>query len=159
MVSDRVRAGRGVVAVLATLGVLGCGINDDVTGLPEEVTFAPELGVDLNSMQRLPSGVYIKDLVTGTGDEVMSDSNIEVTFRAWLVNGRQVDGGNLPCFPLAMLIQGWQDGIPGMLVGGKRKLVVPPTSAYGKEGSFPSIPPNATLVFDVELTAVPPSCS
>jgi FKBP-type peptidyl-prolyl cis-trans isomerase len=64
------------------------------------------------------------------------------------------DGGKTATFGLGQVIKGWQDGVPGMKVGGKRRLVIPYADAYGEAGSPPSIPAKSDLVFDIELVAV-----
>ena len=69
------------------------------------------------------------------------------------MDATEFDSGQA-CFPLSGLIPGWQEGIPGMAVGGTRKLVIPPALAYGDRGQGNTIPGNATLVFDIELLAI-----
>ena len=108
----------------------------------------------------------ITDLVVGTGAEAVSGKKITVHYTMW-VAPKDVDGEprkiesshdtNKPkTFMLGAggVIKGWDDGIPGMRVGGKRRLVVPPQLGYGPAGSPPSIPGNATLIFEIELLDV-----
>lgn len=146
-----------VLVLSAVTALLACGSN--VTGAPEEVDFAPELGVDLDQMQKTAGGVYYQDLTVGTGDEVEIGESIVVTYTGWLVDGTIFDSNVKLCFLLqhGSLIEGWIEGIPGMREGGKRKLVIPPQFGYGDRGAG-DIPGNATLVFDIELIEIPVSC-
>jgi len=103
------------------------------------------------------SGLQIIDIEAGDGDEAAADSSVTVHYSGWLEeDGTLFDssvGGEPITFALANLIPAWQEGIPGMKAGGKRRLVVPPDLGYGATGSG-VIPPNATLIFDIELIAV-----
>ena len=107
-----------------------------------------------------PKSLVIKDLVVGTGQEALAGDNVTVDYTGWLYHGKKfdssVDRGEPFQFTLGAgrVIQGWDQGILGMKVGGTRKLIIPPDLAYGAAGSPPKIPPNATLVFEVELLAV-----
>jgi FKBP-type peptidyl-prolyl cis-trans isomerase FkpA len=104
------------------------------------------------------STVQINDLVVGQGAECPAGATVKVHYRGTLMNGTEFDSsykrGQPVEFPLPRLIQGWQEGIPGMRVGGKRELVIPWQKAYGAHGSPPSIPPKADLKFEIELLAV-----
>ena len=105
-----------------------------------------------------PSGVVIEDLSIGAGRACPEGAAVTVHYTGTLKNGgKQFDasvGGEPIEFPLADLIQGWQHGIPGMKVGGKRKLTIPWKLAYGERGSPPEIPARADLVFEIELLGV-----
>ena len=85
-------------------------------------------------------------------------ATVKVHYRGTLEDGTQFDSsydrGEPITFPLGNLIQGWQIGIPGMKVGGKRRLEIPYSLGYGERGAPPSIPPRANLVFDIELLGV-----
>jgi peptidylprolyl isomerase len=144
--------------------LLGCGedgpeANPD-SGDPTKVTYAAELNVDLAAMTLLPSGVYIQDLgAPGTGAEAVALKRVQVHYSGWLPDGRQFDtsaGGPPITFTLGAgeVIDGWDDGILGMKVGGKRKLVIPASRAYGEDGVPGVIPPYSVLVFDTELVFV-----
>jgi len=103
------------------------------------------------------SGLIIEDLVAGSGAEAKPHATVTIHYRGTLTDGKEFDSshsrGKPATFGLDQLIKGWQAGIPGMKVGGKRRLTVPPQLGYGARGSPPVIPPNATLVFDIELFA------
>jgi FKBP-type peptidyl-prolyl cis-trans isomerase FkpA len=137
---------------------VGCGGD---SGDPTKVTYAKELGVDLNAMERLETGLYLQDLVIGTGDEATRGRQITADYTGWLPNGKMFDSSkpedrNPIIFTLGQgrVIEGWEQGIPGMKVGGVRKLVIPAELGYGSQ-SRGEIPANSVLIFDVELLSVP----
>jgi FKBP-type peptidyl-prolyl cis-trans isomerase FkpA len=108
------------------------------------------------------------DLRVGTGAEATAGRRITVNYTGWLYSATAVDnkgqqfdsslspGGAPFAFTLGarQVILGWDQGVAGMRVGGQRRLVLPPALAYGSEGRPPAIPPNATLIFDIELLGV-----
>ncbi len=101
----------------------------------------------------------IDDLVKGKGPEAARGKTVEVHYTGWLLDGTQFDssvGGAPFSFMLGAgeVIEGWDRGVAGMKVGGKRKLTLPPELGYGARGAPPAIPPDATLVFEVELLGV-----
>ena len=101
----------------------------------------------------------IEDVTKGKGLEAVRGKTVEVHYTGWLTDGKQFDssaGGGPFSFRLGAgeVIVGWERGVAGMKVGGKRKLTLPPDLGYGSAGAPPDIPPNATLVFEIELLAV-----
>ncbi len=101
--------------------------------------------------------LIIEDLTVGTGDAAQRGRYVAVHYTGWLENGKKFDSSkdrNEPFqFPLGMghVIKGWDEGVQGMQVGGVRKLTIPPEMGYGARGAGGVIPPNATLIFEVEL--------
>jgi FKBP-type peptidyl-prolyl cis-trans isomerase len=102
----------------------------------------------------------IEDVVVGTGDEAKKGKTVSVHYTGWLTDGKKFDSskdrGQPFSFPVGAghVIRGWDDGVAGMKVGGKRKLTIPPDLGYGPRGAGGVIPPNATLIFEVELLGV-----
>jgi FKBP-type peptidyl-prolyl cis-trans isomerase len=109
---------------------------------------------------KTPSGLIYWDLRIGNGEVAKEGSRVRVHYTGWLTNGKKfdssLDAGRPFDFTIGNgeVIQGWEEGIAGMRVGGKRQLRIPPALAYGADGSPPDIPPNATLIFDVQLLGV-----
>jgi peptidylprolyl isomerase len=107
-----------------------------------------------------PSGLGYVDMVEGTGKTPTSGKQVKVHYTGWLENGTKfdssVDRGEPLVFPLGVgqVIPGWDEGVMSMKVGGKRKLIIPPQLGYGEAGAGGVIPPNATLIFEVELLDV-----
>ncbi len=103
------------------------------------------------------------DLVVGTGTQAVAGNRITVAYTGWLYNSTRPDGKgtqfetNSYQFTVGVgaVIRGWDQGVPGMRVGGQRRLVLPPELAYGSAGAGNTIPPNASLVFDITLISVP----
>lgn len=115
-------------------------------------------------MNTTPSGLQYEDTVVGQGDVAKAGQHVQVHYTGWLYeNGEQgrkfdssKDRGQPFAFPLGAghVIRGWDEGVQGMAVGGTRRLVIPSELGYGARGAGGVIPPNATLLFEVELLAV-----
>jgi FKBP-type peptidyl-prolyl cis-trans isomerase len=106
------------------------------------------------------SGLQYIDLTIGTGATAQAGQTVSVHYSGWLENGKKfdssVDRGQPFSFPLGTgrVIKGWDEGVQGMKVGGKRKLIIPSSLGYGARGAGGAIPPHATLIFEVELLGV-----
>jgi len=106
------------------------------------------------------SGLIIEDLKVGDGDEARVGRQVTVHYTGWLTNGTKFDSSHdrMSPFEFALgggsVIRGWDEGVVGMKVGGKRKLTIPPEMGYEKDGMGQTIPPNATLVYEIELLKV-----
>ena len=115
----------------------------------------PAKPTDNTNVQTLPSGIILEDLVLGKGDSCPPNATVTIHYRGTLKDGTEFDSsigrGQPATFALADLIQGWQEGIPGMKPGGKRKLTIPYRLAYGERGRPPVIPAKADLIFEIEL--------
>jgi FKBP-type peptidyl-prolyl cis-trans isomerase len=113
-----------------------------------------------NDLTTTPSGLQYKDLTAGTGKEAQPRKRVRVHYTGELTDGRKFDSSRDRGEPLEFMlgvgqvIQGWDEGVSGMKEGGRRILVIPPELGYGARGAGGVIPPNATLVFDVELVEV-----
>jgi hypothetical protein len=126
-----------------------------------DLASAADLGGELQAPRERvsDSGLRITDLVVGEGAEARSGQTVVVNYRGTLTNGKEFDSsyGRGPfSFPLGggRVIAGWDEGVAGMKVGGKRRLVIPPDLAYGSRGAGGVIPPDATLIFEVELLRI-----
>lgn len=122
------------------------------TSAPTKVTGQPK---------KTASGVKYWDIKVGTGATASKGQTVRVHYTGWLTNGKKfdssVDRGQPFTFRLGAheVIQGWDDGVAGMKVGGRRQLRIPPELGYGASGAAGGlIPPNATLIFDVELVGI-----
>ena len=121
----------------------------------ETITFAPVLQVDLAKFTRTKSGAYFRDVVPGTGAAAAIDRTLSVKYTISMPSGSVVEIQNTPLsFTLGpAVIRGWREGLSGMKVGGKRTIVVPPSLGYGDK-AHGTIPPQSTLVFEIELLSV-----
>jgi FKBP-type peptidyl-prolyl cis-trans isomerase len=127
----------------------------------EGTTFAPALGVDLTASTRTPSGLYYRDIVVGTGTAIVAGQQGFVYFVGNLSSGEQFTTLKSPAAPQAVtpgtfaLIEGFEEGVVGMKVGGRRQLLIPPSLAYGLYTQTDNngnvvIPSNSVLVFTVD---------
>jgi FKBP-type peptidyl-prolyl cis-trans isomerase len=144
---------------ITLIGLTACGGKVDRT-VKAQAGFSSSLGVDTAAMTKTPSGLRYQDLVKGNGTEATAGKSVQVHYTGWLPNGEKFDSSRDRNEPFSFtlgagqVIAGWDEGVAGMKVGGRRKLVIPPDLAYGTAGAPPDIPPGATLVFDVELLNV-----
>ncbi|HXF94136.1 MAG TPA: FKBP-type peptidyl-prolyl cis-trans isomerase [Nitrospiraceae bacterium] len=121
--------------------------------VPLAVVGAEEVGQEVLT----ESGLRYVDLVVGTGRQAELGDTATVHYTGWLENGKQFDSSRDRGEPFSFrvgagrVIKGWDEGVQGMKVGGKRKLIIPPDLGYGARGAGGVIPPNATLTFEVEL--------
>ena len=159
-----------VLALFAAIGLSGCSTQ---TGRPSQGATPSGVQSSLQShtsQESTPAtsdgnaeksaGLVTRDEVVGKGPSAKSGDRVTVHYTGWLLDGTKVDSSkdrNQPfSFSLGAgnVISGWDQGVAGMKVGGKRKLTVPPDLGYGPRGAGGVIPPNATLVFEVELLKV-----
>jgi FKBP-type peptidyl-prolyl cis-trans isomerase len=127
---------------------------------PVEATpFASTLDIDLAKMTKTPNGLYYRDLEVGTGPVIRQKDQVKVHYTGWLSNGERFDGNadDDPPLPVDLgrgrAIAGWDQGVPGMRVGGKRQLVIPPALGYGSHRAG-IIPADAVLVFVISVVSV-----
>ena len=142
--------------LLLTL-IAACGSSSDER---PAAGFAAELDIDPAALTSAPSGLRYQDLSAGQGAEATPGTTAVVHYTGWLTDGQKFDSSRDRGEPFAFrlgsgqVIAGWDEGVAGMKVGGRRKLVIPASLGYGQAGAPPVIPPGATLVFDVELLQV-----
>jgi len=135
------------VAMIYLISKLGGNIGKDQTK-------------NMSSTTNTPQTLTIEDLVSGNGEEVKEGSSVSVHYVGTLIDGAKfdssIDRGEPFSFTVGKgeVIKGWDQGLTGMKVGGKRKLTIPPDLGYGSEGAGDDIPPNSTLVFEIELLEI-----
>ena len=155
-----------ILAAVLLTNLSGCSMDifrkrgvQQLAGEPEALKYDDKLKVRLDDMTRTESGLYFQDLVVGTGASAEPGKVVSVGYVGRLVNGYIFDqsGAGSPIqFTLGEgeVILGWDEGIAGMKVGGRRLLVIRPALAYGNVSPGAGIPANATLVFNVTLEGV-----
>ena len=125
----------------------------------EAIPFASTLNVNLERMTKTPDGLYYRDIEEGTGPIVHGKEDVKVHYTGWLTNGVKFDSNEESDPPVTVplgrgrAIKGWDKGLVGMRVGGRRQLVIPPELGYGSERAG-QIPADAVLVFDIRLVSV-----
>jgi len=133
----------------------------ELPAVPELIDYHPDLQIAIAEMKLMDSGLLYQDDSVGVGDSVSVDSRVVVHYTGWFPDGTVFDTSRESGTPFAFqvgrgeVIEAWEDGLLGMRVGGRRKLVVPPALGYGEGGSG-SIPGNAVLVFEIELLQLNP---
>ena len=151
------------IFAVAITSLSACGGKDKVAdttsqSLPAVTANAGEAPTITAPTGTPPTTLQTQDIIVGTGTEIVATSTLTVhyTLMTWS-NGKIVEsswtGGQPATFPLAGVIQGWQQGLPGAKVGGRRLLIIPAALGYGPNGSGP-IGPNETLIFAVDIIAV-----
>jgi FKBP-type peptidyl-prolyl cis-trans isomerase len=149
----RVLAGLAVLLALAACSPRG----DRAAGTGG---FSADLGIDTTALTKTESGLRYVDVSKGQGEEASAGRTATVHYTGWLPSGKKFDSSRDRNEPFSFtigaqqVIAGWDEGVSGMRVGGRRKLVIPPELGYGAAGAPPDIPPNSVLVFDVELLDV-----
>jgi FKBP-type peptidyl-prolyl cis-trans isomerase len=149
---------RGSALALFALVLSACGDSGDGKG--GAASAAGDFAVDSAALTRTASGLGYQDVEVGDGAEAREGQVAVVHYTGWLTDGTKFDSsrdrGTPFSFPVGagQVIAGWDEGVAGMKVGGRRKLVIPANLGYGEMGAPPVIPPGATLVFDVELLEV-----
>lgn len=161
---------RLAMALTAMLFVAGCAgsraSNSTGATTPAAASVAPATPVaavapaPAGKVHKLASGLVYEDLVIGNGRMADPGLQVSMNYTGWLMDGTEFDSsarhGRPYTFSLGTgaVIAGWDQGIKGMRLGGKRKLTIPPDLGYGAQGSGDRIPPNSTLVFEVELVGI-----
>jgi peptidylprolyl isomerase len=149
-----VTTSRTLIVTFVCLFLAACGGVSPVPTI-ESTTFAPALGVNLAASTKTADGVYYRDVSVGNGAAVSAGKTLSVHYTGWLADGSMFDsnvGGASFQFILGagQVIPGWDEGLLGAHVGSTRQLIIPPALAYGPSGYGP-IPPNAILVFTVQV--------
>ena len=146
---------------LSSFGPMNPAATDTVVGTTTSPsTSTSSMDLSMAPGEPLPTQLTVTDLVVGTGAEATPGSTVSVNYVGALPDGTVFDAsanhGGAFTFPLGagQVIRGWDEGVAGMKVGGKRRLVIPPDMAYGNQAVGGVIPANATLLFEVELVSV-----
>ncbi|MFI5311336.1 MAG: FKBP-type peptidyl-prolyl cis-trans isomerase [Gemmatimonadales bacterium] len=136
--------------------------SDSVTGPPDiaSTTFASALGVNLAASTKTSSGLYYRDITTGAGAAAATGQHLSVRYTGYFTGGAAFDSNTSAAAPYGFtlgagqVITGWDQGLVGMHVGGRRQLIIPPSLGYGSS-TYQSIPGNSILIFNVDLISIP----
>jgi len=156
----KVRNQRIAIIVVALLVIAAVVYFAFLRGSPSSTPPSSSSFTPSENMVTTASGLQYEDLVVGNGPEAVAGNVVSVNYTGWLENGTKFDSSfdrGVPYeFPLGQgrVIKGWDEGVVGMKVGGKRRLIIPPSLGYGASGAGGAIPPNATLIFEVELLEI-----
>jgi peptidylprolyl isomerase len=152
-----------VVLLIAGIVIPACSQKENKSMSTEKKSAAVEQKsptAATDKYVKTPSGLSYLDITPGTGTSPALGKQVKVHYTGWLENGTKFDSsldrGQPFVFPIGagQVIPGWDEGVMSMKVGGKRKLIIPPQLGYGANGAGGVIPPNATLIFEVELLDV-----
>ena len=147
-----------ILCLLAACGPKEPVVISNTPASIAEATFADSLDIEIEKFDTNAAGLYWRDLTVGDGAVVQAGQVVSVNYDGRFPDGSPFDAsdpGDPIQFPIGVrrVIDGWDQGLVGMKVGGKRQLIIPPALGYGPLGSPPVIPPNATLIFTVEVMA------
>jgi FKBP-type peptidyl-prolyl cis-trans isomerase len=156
-----------IVGSALLIALVGCTKKENQNGGAPQVDATAQMQntqpTNLSAVVTPPGGggeLKAEDPVVGTGDEAKPGKKVTVHYTGWLTDGKEFDSSKKSGRPFefqigaGQVIQGWERGVVGMKVGGKRKLTIPSQLGYGERGAGGVIPPNATLVFEIELLKV-----
>ena len=160
-------AAHGTCIILFGALATGCGgggpstsaaapavVPQPIAGDIERTTFSPSLQIDLAKMTKRASGLFVQDLRMGNGSVATRERTMTVRYVGWLPNGKEFDRGEISVtLGTNKVIRAWEEGLLGMRVGGLRRLISPPSLAYGSRGAG-DIPGDAVLVFEMEVISV-----
>ena len=124
------------------------------------LVLAAGISAQETKLTKTDSGLQYQELKEGAGQVAKKGDTVDVHYTGWLTSGKKFDSSVDRKEPFTfklgegMVIKGWDEGVQGIKVGGKRKLIIPPQLGYGERGAGKDIPPNATLIFEVELLKI-----